>query len=243
MPLLLNRSLACRVVVLALFWVVLVGTAPRPAQAQNPPPRLFGSIEFIGGSLSALPQWTRVLRKIRAEAAVYETCDRGEANRDIGACPSPAVAAWRDHVRSLRGLPPRRQLAELNSFLNRWIYRLDSENFNVEDYWASPLEFLARSGDCEDYAIIKYVSLKALGFDVKDLRIVVVQDVVRNLPHAVLAVYLERDIFIMDSLFEAVLSHRQVTFYRPYYSVNETTRWAHVPTQQPRRSVPSGVIR
>jgi predicted transglutaminase-like cysteine proteinase len=226
-----------------LIWVVLAGPVVGSARAQNVPPRLFGSIEFIGGSLAALPQWTRVLRKIQAEAAVYETCDRGGENRDISACPSPAIAAWRDHVRSLKGLAPLRQLAELNSFLNRWIYRLDAENFNVDDYWASPLEFLARSGDCEDYAIIKYVSLKALGFDVKDLRIVVVQDVVRNLPHAVLAVYLDRDIFIMDSLFEGVLSHSQVTFYRPYYSVNETTRWAHVPTRRPRRSVPPEVSR
>jgi predicted transglutaminase-like cysteine proteinase len=222
---------------------VVAGVGLGPARAQNIPPRLFGSIEFIGGSLAALPQWTGVLRKIQAEAAVYETCDRGRANRDISACPSPAIAAWLDHVRSLKGLPPRRQLAELNSFLNRWIYRLDEENFKVEDYWASPLEFLARSGDCEDYAIIKYVSLKALGFNVKDLRIVVVQDVVRNLPHAVLAVYLEGDILIMDSLFEGVLPHNQVTFYKPYYSVNETTRWAHVPTQRPRRSVPPGVTR
>lgn len=228
--------------VLGLAWAVCIASAG-PVRAQDAPPRLFGSIEFIGGSLEALPQWTRVLRKIRSETAVYETCDRGEDNRDIAACPSPAIAAWRDQVRALKGLEPKRQLAELNRFLNRWIYRFDSENFNVEDYWASPLEFLARSGDCEDYAIIKYVSLRALGFDVKDLRLVVVHDVVRNLPHAVLAVYLEGDILILDSLFDGVLSHTQVTFYRPYYSVNETTRWAHVPTRQPRRPNLSGVTR
>lgn len=229
--------------VLALTGVMLVGGGTGAARAQDVPPRLFGSIEFIGGSLAALPQWTRVLRKIEGEKAVYKACDRGPENKDISACPSPAIAAWRDRVRSLKGLAPRRQLAELNRFLNRWIYRLDSENFNVEDYWASPIEFLSRSGDCEDYAIIKYVSLKALGFKVKDLRIVVVQDVVRDQPHAVLAVYLDRDILIMDSLFEDVLSHTVLTFYRPYYSVNETTRWAHLPTLRPGRAVPQGVSR
>ena len=243
MTVLAIRTLARCVAAIALSWAVVAGAGLGSARAQNISPRLFGSIEFIGGSLEALPQWTRVLRKIQAEEAVYQSCDRGQENKDISACPSPAIAAWRDHVRSLKGLPPGHQLGELNSFLNRWIYRLDEENFNVEDYWASPLEFLARSGDCEDYAIIKYVSLKALGFDVKDLRIVVVQDVVRNLPHAVLAVYHEGDILIMDSLFEGVLPHSQVTFYRPYYSVNETTRWAHVPTRPRRRLIPPGVTR
>lgn len=223
--------------------LALAGAVTWPAAAENPPPRLFGTIEFIGGSLDALPQWVRVLERIREETAVYTACDSDAEGRPGSTCPSPSVAAWRDYVRSLKGQPPREQLAAINAYFNRWTYRLDHENFNVEDYWASPLEFLRRSGDCEDYAIIKYVSLKALGFAVKDLRIVVVQDLVRNLPHAVLAVYLEGDIVIMDSLYDGVLSHREVTFYRPYYSINETTRWAHLPPLGRSRPAPPGVSR
>lgn len=232
-----------RWVLAAALVLALLGAAPVPASAGNRPPRLFGTIEFIGGSLKALPQWVRVLGKIRRETVIYKACDRGAENRRTGDCPSATVAAWRDFVRGLKGRPRREQLAALNAYLNRWTYRLDSENYGVEDYWASPLEFLLRSGDCEDYAIIKYVSLKALGFAVKDLRIVVVRDLVRNLPHAVLAVYMEGDILIMDSLFEAVLSHRDVTFYRPYYSINETTRWAHVPPLGRSRPALPGVSR
>lgn len=208
------------------------------ARAQAVPQRLFGSIEFIGGSLAALPQWTRVLEKIRKENPIYEAC-----NKDINKCPSPAVAAWRAQIRAVEGLPPRRQLDELNGFLNRWTYRDDRENYDVEDYWATPLEFLDRSGDCEDYAIIKYVSLKALGFPVEKLRIVVVMDVLRNIPHAVLAVYTDDDILIMDSLFEVVLSHKLVTFYSPQYSVNEKTRWAHIMPRSSGISVGPRIIR
>ncbi len=236
------RSLARQAQAAALA-LLLAGWCGAPARAQDAPPRLFGSLEFIGGSLDALPQWTRVLRKIREETAMYRACDRGSGNRDIGKCPFASVASWRDTVRALKGRPPREQLDALNRFLNRWVYRLDQENFNVEDYWASPLEFLERSGDCEDYAIIKYVSLKALGFPVEKLRIVVVEDMVRRLSHAVLAVYIDRDILIMDSLFDAVLSHKQVTFYKPYYSVNETTRWAHLALMKPRPRTPGGVSR
>ena len=113
----------------------------------------------------------------------------------------------------------------------------------MEDYWATPLEFLDRSGDCEDYAIIKYVSLKALGFPVEKMRIVVVQDVVRNIAHAVLAVYIDDDILIMDSLVEGILSQKFVTSYSPRYSVNEKTRWAHITPLIPRPSGNPGVSR
>jgi predicted transglutaminase-like cysteine proteinase len=152
------------------------------------------------------------------------------------------MAAWQAKIRSVQGLPPQRQMEELNRFFNSWTYRLDQENYAVEDYWATPLEFLHRSGDCEDYAIIKYVSLRALGFPADKLRIVVVRDVLRNIAHAVLAVYLDNDILIMDSLFDGVLPHHQVTFYSPQYSVNEKRRWAHI-TPIPRRpSTLKGVI-
>ena len=198
-------------------------------------PRLFGSFEFIGGRLDALPQWTRVLDKIREETRVYNDCEA-----DIRRCPFPAVAAWRAKVRSVDGLPRHRQMIEINRFLNSWAYREDIENFGVTDFWASPLVFLRRSGDCEDYAIIKYVSLRALGFSPESLRIVVVMDTLRNIAHAVLAIYMDNDIFIMDSLFDAVLTHRNVTFYAPQYSVNETTRWAHIMPMTPSASIDSG---
>ena len=199
--------------------------------------RLFGSIEFIGGSLAALPQWVRVLEKIKGEKKDYKAC-----NEDITKCRSPAMAAWQAKIRSVEGLPRRRQMEELNRFINSWTYRLDQENYGDDDYWATPLQFLRRSGDCEDYAIIKYVSLRALGFPADKLRIVVVRDVLRNIAHAVLAVYLDNDILIMDSLFDGVLTHHQVTFYAPQYSVNEKRRWAHITPITRRPSTLNGVI-
>lgn len=193
--------------------------APHEASA---PPRLFGSVEFRRNSLAVLPQWVRVLHKIHAEQAKYAACDR-----DPKAC-FPALAAWRAKIREVRGLDRKTQLIEINRFLNKWPYREDRANYGVNDYWASPLEFLRNSGDCEDYAIIKYVSLKALGFDANSLRIVVVQDTLRNEAHAVLAVYMNNQILIMDSLFDGVLTQDHINFYVPQYSVNETTLWVHI---------------
>lgn len=207
-------------------WIVsptVVGAQELNQLPRSPKVAIFGSLEFIGGSLKALPQWIRVLAKIEAERSAIAACDS-----DVRKCPSPAAAAWRASRRSIDGLKPNEQLRELNRFLNSWTYRTDLENYGVEDYWASPLEFLGRSGDCEDYAISKYVTLRQLGYPPEKLRIVVLQDILRGVAHAVLAVYLDDKIMIMDSLFDAVLPDTEVTFYVPQYSVNEKTRWAHI---------------
>ena len=97
-----------------------------------------------------------------------------------------------------------------------------------EDYWAIPMEFLKKSGDCEDYAIVKYFSLKELGVPAEDMRIVVVRDTVRNLAHAVLVVYLDDNAYVLDNVSSAVLPHSRVRQYSPQYSINERSRWAHI---------------
>lgn len=60
------------------------------------------------------------------------------------------------------------------------------------------------------------------------MRIVVARDTIRNLAHAVLAVYMDDDAFILDNLSNSVLSHAKLRQYRPQYSVNEFKRWAHL---------------
>lgn len=204
---------------LAAFGLLL---ALAPAAAASP--SLFGTVEFRAESLAALPQWLRVLRQIEAERGVYETC-----RRTPEACPSRHVLAWQEMIEAQADQTPIEQLRAVNRFLNGWRYKSDHDNYGVRDYWATPLEFLARSGDCEDYAIAKYVTLRELGFSAEQLRLVVVHDLRRDLAHAVLAVYLDDGVYLLDNLNMAVLPQERVTHYLPYYSVNETTRWAHVP--------------
>ena len=51
----------------------------------------------------------------------------------------------------------------------RTTYLEDLANYGLPDYWATPLQFLDRDGDCEDYAIAKFVSLRELGFAADEL--------------------------------------------------------------------------
>lgn len=193
------------------------------AVAAPPSAALFGTLEFRSDSHAALPQWRRVLAGIESERAIYAACAAGEAD-----CTSRAALGWQALLRGLEGAPEMQQIREVNEFLNQWRYRPDSDNWGRSDYWATPLEFLRRSGDCEDYVIVKYVSLRLLGFPPERLRMVVLRDTLRNLAHAVLAVRVDDEIHILDNLSNAVLPQARLSHYVPYYSVNETSRWAHV---------------
>ena len=207
-----------------LFWLVSAsgGLADdRAVQKKGAPEnvQLFGTVEFRS-SLKVLPQWKRVMLLAERQVQEFERC-RGKA------CP-PAAASWQLMLAENRSRTPMDQLTAVNRFFNKWPYRLDMELFGVSDYWAAPGEFMRLSGDCEDYSIAKYYALKMLGFDIRRLRIVVVKDRIRNIGHAVLAVYLKETAFILDNLSNLVLEHGKYTHYIPQYSVNEKKRWSHV---------------
>lgn len=121
------------------------------------------------------------------------------------------------------------QLRTVNAFFNRWPYRLDEDIYGTSDWWATPQEFLRLSGDCEDYAICKYFALRELGFSPENLRIVVLKDRIRNIGHAVLAVFLEDEVYVLDNVTDMIFPHTKYRHYIPQYSLNEQARWAHIP--------------
>jgi len=106
---------------------------------------------------------------------------------------------------------------------------LDIVNWGIADYWATPREFAIKDGDCEDFAIAKYVSLKLLGWSDDDLRIVVLHDSNLNADHAVLAAYVDGRAMILDNQTRQVLPSEAIRHYQPYYSINETGWWLHRP--------------
>ncbi|MFC4351012.1 transglutaminase-like cysteine peptidase [Fodinicurvata halophila] len=184
---------------------------------------LFGTIEFRSSNLEAFPQWLRVLDELERLDELIRLCD--EENE----CLNNRFSAWRARVNSLENRHPRAQMDELNRFINEIMpYLEDSRVYGRSDYWAAPQEFLRHSGDCEDYAILKYASLKELGFPEEDMRIVVLEDTLREVPHAVLAVDYEDETFILDNNFSVVLNDDELPQYAPQYSVNATHRWVHI---------------
>ena len=183
---------------------------------------LFGSTEISSANLKALPQWARVLSKMKTERKLFHACLNNPA-----ACTTAGLKSWREVATAAKGKPELEKLKIVNAYFNRWPYKMDRELYGVSEFWATPQEFMKRSGDCEDYSIAKFFALRDLGFANEDLRIVILMDRIRRIGHAVLAVYALGDILILDSLTDLVFSHKKYKHYVPQYSMNETTRWAH----------------
>ncbi|MBR3664937.1 MAG: transglutaminase-like cysteine peptidase [Desulfovibrio sp.] len=177
--------------------------------------QLFNTVEFKR-PLSSLPAWMRLLDR-NNQASIF--VDGKSFSK------SETWNTFKDGAKGKKGLD---LLRYVHNFWNKFPYREDILNWGVDDYWAIPDEFLKKSGDCEDYAIIKYFSLRQLGLEADKMRIVVLRDTVRNLAHAVLVVYMDNDAYVLDNLSSAVLSHTRFKHYQPQYSVNELGRWAHL---------------
>ncbi len=183
---------------------------------------LFGYQEFEKSNIGLFPQWVSVLERHIKNMAQERSCEKKRLNR----CD---LKEWLAFLGSIRHLPPAEQIRRVNRFANQKAYVLDSENYGVADYWATPREFLQNGGDCEDYAIIKMLSLKWLGFDVNRMRIVIVQDTNLDTAHAVMSIERGKDILILDNQIPEVLSDTKIYHYVPIYSINEKHWWMHVP--------------
>ncbi len=145
-------------------------------------------------------------------------------------------ATWGQLRASMQGRPRLEILREVSRFWNAWPYRSDLELWKKSDYWAIPEEFLRRSGDCEDYCIVKYFTLRELGIPADDMRLVVVTETIRGTPHAVLLVFDGQEAFILDNLTDAVRPMHRVRNYRPHFSLNENGRWMHVKAKPAKAS-------
>lgn len=119
------------------------------------------------------------------------------------------------------------QLEMVNTYFNDFPYVTDMRNWNVVDYWATPLQFYDVDGDCEDYAISKYYTLRGLGYDPSQLRIVVVMDENLGIHHAILAVDGGSDVLILDNQISGVVSASRIAHYTPIMSINEVGAWRH----------------
>lgn len=188
-------------------------------------PAIFNSREIHSTNIAQFTNWTDVLARWDRDRRVA-AANCSDTNDAAAGC---VPMEWRELVRDLRGLPLRTMLQRVNSALNRHPYITSAENWGVANHWETPYEFMRRSGQCQDYAIAKFMVLRALGVANEQLRIVVLRDVDREVDHAVVVAYVDGEALMLDSLSEAVVPVAQAKSYRPYYSINETGWWLHLP--------------
>jgi predicted transglutaminase-like cysteine proteinase len=191
------------------------------AAAEPAYPALFGTNEVRSASLGPFRKWTGVLARQIDERPLYDgPCTARRFNR----CH---LQEWRQLLHEIAAKDPVAQLEAVNSFMNRAPYVTDPVNYGVPDYWATPLQFMTKDGDCEDYAIAKFMSLRQLGFDNGQMRVVVVDDLNLGVAHAILVVYLDGRAYVLDNQIARVVPAEIIRHYRPVYSINEDAWWLH----------------
>lgn len=124
---------------------------------------------------------------------------------------------------------PRAQLASVNEFWNGNIREgTDKAIWKQEDYWATPLETLAKGmADCEDFVIGKYFSLVHLGVPPERLRLIYVRARVggQNIAHMVLGYYEtpDSDPLVLDNLKNTIVPASKRPDLSPVFSFNADT--------------------
>lgn len=136
---------------------------------------------------------------------------------------------WQRLLQEQAGADEAEQLKAVNRFFNlRLRFRDDIELWRVNDYWATPVEALHRgAGDCEDFAIAKYFSLRQLGVPSEKLRITYVKAVRLNQAHMVLTYYAHPTAtpLVLDNLIEAIEPADRRADLLPVYAFNAEGLW------------------
>ena len=190
---------------------------------------LFGFQEFKSDNIKPFKKWNALRSRHAQENITQELSFQSVFNKPCRMTKNFKCASdeWLDVINSLKDENQIKKIDSINAYLNKTPYVTDMVNWRQKDYWATLNQFFSRNGDCEDYAIAKYYSLKELGFSSDQMRIVVVEDTNLDIAHAVLAVYSEGKTWILDNQISKIVEQEKIIHYKPLYSINEKSWWLH----------------
>ncbi|MCP3368072.1 transglutaminase-like cysteine peptidase [Bradyrhizobium cajani] len=187
---------------------------PRPAPAKGDEP--FGLFTFRAPEGLLWQKWRGLEAKLTRDAETMRRCEADAAN-----CPSNAAQFLR-LVGAVKSKSGRARLDEANRAVNMVVrYVSDYAQHGEADRWSSPLEtFATAKGDCEDYAIAKYVALHEAGFPREDLRLVLVRDRAVRQDHAVLAARIEGQWLVLDNRRSELIEESGATNLAPLFAID-----------------------
>ncbi|QUS42152.1 hypothetical protein RPMA_27530 [Tardiphaga alba] len=162
-------------------------------------------------------KWRGVERERDDDLLAIELC------RETAERCSPEAAKFLGIVADAQAREGRARLGEVNRALNLAVRPGDDlALYGDIDVWRSPLGLLAMgAGDCEDYAIAKFVALRAAGVAAEDLRIVILRDVLRNEDHAVATARLDGRWFVLDNRRMAMVEDVQMRNVKPMFVMDQ----------------------
>jgi len=204
------------------IWAVALGlfvaALPHGAGAQAVAPEVFGFTPVPVPAQPDLRPYTKWLDMVRR---MKENPDWSEEDctQVFNNCPQ---REWRKMLTKAKGDSLADQLNDVNRFLNLFDYVPDTVNWGGIDYWETPREFFAKGGECKDYSISKYFTLRILGWPSDKLWIIILQDLNLNVTHAVLAAKLDDRTLILDNQVPDLVDQSRIRHYKPIFGLGES---------------------
>jgi predicted transglutaminase-like cysteine proteinase len=181
-----------------------------------PGPEPFGMFAFKAPDGELWTKWRAIEQDLARDAKLIADC-----KNDAGNC-SPEAKRYVAIQGELKARTGRAQLETANRLMNGAIrYVSDQQQHGTPDRWTAPLASLAAGlGDCEDFAIAKYVALRDAGVAEKDMRMVLVRDTSIRIDHAVLAVRFEDEWLVLDNRKTFVVETASLKHYMPLFALD-----------------------
>jgi predicted transglutaminase-like cysteine proteinase len=176
---------------------------------------LFGmETEPVAGGVAA--KWRAVEADIDRERQVLARCRAQEG------CPAVAQNLL-DIVAEGAGRSGLARVGLINRAVDLAIMPTSDEaRWGLADHWSPPFETLqTHRGDCEDYAIVKYVALLQAGLSHDDVRIVIVRNLLPNEDHAAVAARVDRQWLILDNRRLALVRDTEMAGAIPEFVLDE----------------------
>ena len=138
------------------------------------------------------------------------------------------ISDWQQLIRASGELDDMQKLQNANEFFNKVSFISDIDHWGKEDYWATPVQMLASNGgDCEDFSIAKYFTLRQMGIPAERMRLTYVKALELNQAHMVLTYYStpDADPLVLDNLVTDIRTSSSRTDLLPVYSFNGNGLW------------------
>ena len=138
------------------------------------------------------------------------------------------VVSWQSLIDSNRDKSVTEKLEIVNQFFNQMEFVSDQQHWGKTDYWSTPLEFLSSNGgDCEDFSIAKYFTLRELGVPVDQMRLTYVKAIALNQAHMVMTFFstVDAEPLVLDNQDGEIKPASQRNDLLPVYSFNGDGLW------------------
>ena len=138
------------------------------------------------------------------------------------------LVSWRNLINDHQQVNAVEKLEKVNNFINSLEFVNDIDHWGKDDYWATPLQMLASNGgDCEDFSIAKYFTLREMGIPAERLKLTYVKALRLNQAHMVLTYFPspDADPLVLDNLVEEIRPASERDDLLPVYSFNGEGLW------------------